>query len=99
MITDPPEAPTIILRFPSLSSIIVGVMEDKGLLPGAMKLAALGLKPKALATPTLLKSSCASLKMIPVLVSIIPDPKLRLTVEVKETAELSLPTTDKCMVP
>lgn len=45
IIFEPPEAPEIIFTLPSLSIIIVGDMDDNGLLPGLIKFASDGMKP------------------------------------------------------
>lgn len=42
----PPEAPITNLALPAASEIMLGVMEERGLLPGAMKLAGEGARPK-----------------------------------------------------
>ena len=73
----PPAAPmTMRTLLLSERAKMVGVMEDKGLLPGWMKLAVLGGTPKALVMFGDEKSSISSFKMMPVCVDANPAPKL-----------------------
>jgi len=75
VILDPPEAPTIILTFDPLT-MMVGVMEDWGLLRGWRKFGLDGGRSKELFLPGKLKSSISSLKMIPLVGERIRLPKL-----------------------
>ena len=75
VILDPPEAPTIILTFDP-STMMVGVMEDWGLLRGWRKFGLDGGRSKELFLSGKLKSSISSLKMIPLVGERIRLPKL-----------------------
>lgn len=70
----PPEAPITSLAFPFLSTIMLGFIEERGLLPGAMKLAGDGCRPKKLITPGDEKSSITLFMTIPVLRVVKPAP-------------------------
>ena len=73
----PPEAPTTERTLLVVAlTMMVGVMEDNGRLPGWIKLAGLGGTPKALVTLGDEKSSISSLRMIPVCSDVNPAPKL-----------------------
>ncbi len=78
---------------------MVGVMEERGRLPGAMALAALWMRPKALGVPALeVKSSISSLRRKPRGSTVTPEPKPKVRVEVLETALPSASTTEKGVV-
>ena len=73
----PPAAPITERTVPSVLTTMVGVMEDKGRLPGLIKFAGLGGTPKAFVTLGEEKSSISSFKMMPVCSDVNPAPKLR----------------------
>ena len=75
MILVPPAAP-ITERTCPFATTIVGVILDKGRLPGRIKLAGLGGRPKKLMTLGEAKSSISSLRIIPVSSDINEAPKL-----------------------
>lgn len=77
----PPEAPMTILALPFSSIIILGVIEDKGLFPGTIKLAGDGSKPNKLVMPGDEKSSITLFIMIPVDNVVNPAPKLKKKLE------------------
>lgn len=87
MILVPPTDPTT-KRTCSLavSITMIGAMEDKGRLPGWMKLAGLGGTPKKLMTPGEEKSSISSFKMMPVCSDMNLAPKLN-TVSIVESTK------------
>lgn len=65
MIREPPAAPTEIYNDPSGYSAMMGVIEERGLLPGRIKLIGDGTKPKALVTLGIEKSFISLFMMIP----------------------------------
>ena len=74
----PPAAPMTERTCPvSELTTIVGVMDDKGLFPGRIKLAGLGGKPKKFITFGEEKSSNSSFKIIPVSSDMNAAPKLQ----------------------
>lgn len=75
--------------------MIVGVMEDNGLLKGLIKFAGAGGGVLAEAFVGIEKSSISLFSTIPVLGDIIWDPKYEFTVLVIDTAFRSLSTTHK----
>src|ERR1700677_376312 len=78
---------------------MVGVMELKGRLPGAMALAGPWMRPNMLGAPILeAKSSISSFKRNPRAPAVTWEPKLSLRVVVTETAFPSESTTEKCVV-
>ena len=81
----PPEAPTTERTLLVVAlTMMVGVIEDNGRLPGTMKLAGLGGTPKALVTSGDEKSSISSFRMIPVCSDVNPAPKLHRKKEKKK---------------
>ena len=62
---------------PWSSNTMVGVMEESGRFPGAMKLAGEGGTPKEFTIPGVEKSSISLLNMMPVLLPRTLDPKLK----------------------
>ena len=76
MILEPPEAPSTKRTLLSLSTIIMGDMDDRGLFSGSMKFASDGKKPNAFAKPGEEKSSMTSLYIIPVYLPAYLAPKL-----------------------
>lgn len=76
MIFDPPAAPSTNSTSPFASSIIVGHIDDNGILVGLMKLAGDGGIPYELFLPGTEKSSMPSFKMIPVCCETILHPNL-----------------------
>lgn len=79
--------------------IIIGVMEDNGLLFGSIKLVGAGGNFSGDISVGMEKSSISSLITIPVEVERIPAPKCRFTLVVSDTAFLSASTTHKWLVP
>lgn len=78
----PPAAPITERTLPvSESTTMVGVMEDKGRLPGRMKLAGLGGTPKKLVVFGEEKSSISLFMMMPVCSDMNPAPKLEMKIE------------------
>src|ERR1700677_1714480 len=78
---------------------MVGVMELKGRLPGAMALAGPWMRPNMLGAPILeAKSSISSFKRKPREPAVTWEPKLSLRVVVTETALPSASTTEKWVV-
>ena len=72
----PPAAPMTARTLPLVElTMMVGVMDDKGRLPGSMKLTGLGGTPYLL-TFGVAKSSIASFRMMPVSSDMKPAPKL-----------------------
>ena len=72
----PPAAPMTERTLPLVElTMMVGVMDDKGRLPGSMKLTGLGGTPYLL-TFGVEKSSIASFRIMPVFSEIKPAPKL-----------------------
>ena len=82
----PPLAPTTKTTSQSWLITMLGDMEDRGLLPGWMKLTGDGSTPKSFVMFGEEKSSIWSLKTIPVDGDITSDPKERLIVLVTDTA-------------
>lgn len=75
-----PPAPPITVRTLPVAELamMVGVMDDKGLLPGRIKLAGLGGTPKKLVTLGDEKSSISLFMMMPVCSEMNPAPKLEM---------------------
>jgi hypothetical protein len=74
----PPAAPITVRTLPvDASTTIVGVMDDKGRLPGLMKLAGLGGTPKKFVVLGDEKSSISLFMMMPVCSEMNPAPKLK----------------------
>lgn len=73
----PPAAPMTKTTSPFASVITDGHIEDKGLLPGAIKLAGEGGRPKAFVILGEEKSSISSFKIMPVLSDAKPAPNLQ----------------------
>lgn len=73
----PPEAPTTNLTSPLSSTIILGLMDDRALFPGAIALLGEPGKPKKFLNPGLEKSSIPLLKRMPVEFPVSPAPKLK----------------------
>ena len=73
----PPAAPVARRTFPASSRTRVGQVDDIGLLPGAMKLLGEAGTPYEFTVPGVEKSSISLLKMMPVLLPTIFDPKLQ----------------------
>lgn len=78
---------------------MVGVMDDKGLLPGLIKLDGAGGLTPAEAFLGIEKSSISLFKTIPVLGESIREPKYEFMVLVMDTAFRFVSTTDKWLVP
>ena len=98
MIVGPPAAPTARMGLLSLSTI-VGLMLDKGRLPGATELASVPNKPKALGTPGAAAKSSISLFIITPVPGITTlDPKEVLIVAVMATQLPSLSAQEKWVV-
>ena len=76
-----------------------GLIDESGRLPGLMKFAGDGLKPKGFFPFGNEKSFISLFMMIPVMGSISRDPKRRLTVLVSETAMPKASAVDTCEVP
>lgn len=73
----PPDAPAINTTSPLVLFVrMIGLMDDIGRLPGAMKLLGEGSTPYALIRPGVEKSSISLLYIIPVIVERTFDPKL-----------------------
>ncbi len=86
MIRDPPGVPTTNTGLPSFSTML-GVMELRGRLPGAIALALPCTRPNMFAVPDLaVKSSISSFKKNPVSPAITLAPKSSLMVKVTDTA-------------
>ncbi len=78
MICVPPEAPMTNRRLSFLAWVMMsGAIDDRGRLPGWMKLAGDAGKPKKLVVPGVEKSSISLLKRIPVRLPTIPEAKLK----------------------
>ncbi len=75
---EPPDPPTTIKTLLSFVTM-VGVMDDSGLFPGAIKLATEGGKLNAFDTLGVLKSSISSFNKIPVDSDTTNDPHAKLT--------------------
>ena len=72
----PPAAPVTSLTSPSLSTMTVGTMDERGVLPGIGKLLGDGGTPKLLVMPGKEKSSISSFSITPVDGDRILEPKL-----------------------
>jgi hypothetical protein len=79
--------------------MIIGVMEDNGLLFGSIKFVGAGGSLSGDISVGVEKSSISSLTTIPVEVERIPAPKCLFTVVVSDTAFLSASTTHVWLVP
>jgi len=72
----PPAAPTTKTASPSELTTINGLIDDRGIFPGAMKFSGEGGISKALVILGAEKSSISSFKIIPVLIDLTLAPKL-----------------------
>ena len=100
MILDPPAPPITAYNDPlSLNSRMTGLMDESGRLPGRMKLAGEGTKPKELFALGVEKSSISLFMMMPVSGTMRREPKVRLMVLVEEMARPEASAVEICEVP
>jgi hypothetical protein len=77
MIFIPPAPPMTSLTFPTSSVKMDGAIDDRGRLMGNVMLAVTGVVPCLLRMVGLLKYSISLFRIIPVILDITPDPKLK----------------------